>query len=456
MQKKYELNMTTGNIWLLLIKFSIPLILSSMLQILFNAADVVVVGKFAGKAELAAVGSTGALTNLILGVALGISQGCNIVCSRAYGADDKKTMQGAVHSAIALSILCGGVVMLVGIFFSKPLLLLMGSPADVVDIAAVYMKIYFAGIIPILLYNFCSAILRAVGDTKRPFIFISIAGIINICLNLIFVIVFQIGAAGVALATVISWAITSILTLVVLIKSDSIYKVELKKIRFYPAETKKIVSLGLPMGIQGMTFSLSNVVIMSAINSLGTTVIAASSAAANIEGFVWVALEAVTIASMTFISQNYGAKNFERNDKGFNAGLVLVVIVSLFFGSLATIFGRQLLSLYTNDAQVVKYGLERLRIVALYYFLGGIMQHIVNAIKGYGKAIISTFLCLFGSCLLRLVWVWFVFPVRPTFAMLLYCYPITWIITSLICRICYIKIVKNIKKRHKALANQEL
>ncbi len=451
MKKKFELNMTEGNIWMLLIKFSIPLILSSMLQILFNAADVVVVGKFAGSAELAAVGSTGALTNLILGVALGISQGCNIVCSNAFGANDKKTMQGAVHSAVALSLLCGAVIMVIGIFFSKPLLLLMGSPDDVIDLAATYMKIYFAGIIPILLYNFCSAILRAVGDTKRPFIFISIAGVINVCLNLIFVIVFHMGAAGVSLATVISWAITAVLTLIVLMRTDSIYRIELKKIRFYPAETKKIVSLGLPMGIQGMTFSLSNVVIMSAINSLGTTVIAGSAAAANIEGFVWVALEAVTIASMTFISQNYGARNFERNDKGFNAGLVLVIAVSSFMGILVNVLGTPLLSLYTNDPKVVEVGLQRLSIVALYYFFGGIMQHIVNVIKGYGKAIISTFLCLIGSCFLRLVWVWVVFPVRPTFAMLLYCYPITWIITSVVCWICYIKIAGHVKKHNSTL-----
>ena len=449
MSKKYEINMTEGNIWLLLIKFSIPLILSSMLQLLFNAADVVVVGKFAGNEALAAVGSTGALTNLILGVALGISQGCNIICSRAYGANDKKTMEGAVHSAVALSILCGAVVMVVGVLFSKPILRLMGSPDDVIDLAATYMKIYFAGIIPILLYNFCSAILRAVGDTKRPFIFISIAGVINICLNLVFVIVFHMGAAGVALATVISWAITSVLTLIVLMKTDGIYRIDLKKIRFYPRETKSIVSLGLPMGIQGMTFSLSNVVIMSAINSLGTTVIAANSAAANIEGFVWVALEAVTIASMTFISQNYGARRFDRNDKCFYIGLILVVAVSFAFGFLAYTFGRPLLSLYTSDLHVVSVGMQRLGIVALYYFLGGIMQHIVNVIKGYGRAIVSTVICLLGSCALRLVWVWIIFPARPSYIMLLNCYPATWIVTSFACWICYILIAKRIKRKYQ-------
>ncbi len=440
--------MTEGNIFILLLKFSIPLILTTMLQLLFNAADVVVVGRFAGKQSLAAVGSVGSLTNLIVNLAVGVSQGCNIVCSRAFGAKDKKSIYEIVHTSLALSLIFGIVIMFIGLTFSKQILVIMGSPKDVIDLAALYLRIYFAGIIPILVYNFCSSILRAVGDTKRPFIYILVSGIINITLNIIFVVFLKMGVAGVALATVIAWTVAAILILRTLIKTKESYRLVLKEITLYKNQVKKILAIGIPTGIQGMTFSISNVVVMSAVNSLGTSIVAGNAAASNIEGFVWCAMDSVAIAAMTFVSQNYGAKKFKRNTKGFFSSLSLVFAVGFILGNLSVAFARPLLSIYTTDELVVELGRQRLVIICGTYYIAGFMQVASSAIKGYGYAVISTAICLIGSCFLRLVWVWTVFDHYHSYEYLLYCYPITWALTFVVCFFYYLYAEKRVKNNN--------
>ena len=446
LKKRFEINMTEGNIWLLLIRFCIPLILSNIFQLLFNAADVIVVGRYVGKEALAAVGSVGAVVNLITGLAMGISVGCNILCSRKFGAGNKVSMQRAVHASVALSIICGIIIMVFGVCFSRQILHLIGTPDDVIDLAATYMRIYFGGIIPILVYNFGASILRAVGDTSRPFIYILISGVINVVLNLIFILVFDMNVAGVALATVISWAVCAVLVIRALILTDDIYKLSLKKIRLYRIESRQILGLGIPTGIQSMVFSLSNVVIQSAINSLGTIVVAGSSAATNIEGFVWMAMDAVAIAIMTFISQNYGAGKHERNSKGLIYSIVLVTGIGAVMGIGVVFIGKPLLSLYTSDEAVIAAGFIRLKIICGTYALGGVMNLIGGAIKGYGKSGVASIIAIAGACIPRLIWVYTVFKMYPRFDVLLYSYDVSWALTAIANIILYVSVHRSLKK----------
>lgn len=448
--KKFEINMTEGNILKLLISFSIPLILSNIFQLLFNAADVIVVGRFAGKEALAAVGSVSSVVNLITGLATGIAAGCNILCSRQYGSGNRDAMQKTVHTSLALSVICGIIIMFIGICFSGQILHLIGSPEDVIDLSAIYMKIYFSGIIPILIYNFGSSILRAVGDTRRPFIYILVSGIINVILNLIFVIVFGMGVAGVALATVISWAVCAVLVIKSLMATEDIYKLSIRKIKLYKSQTLQILRMGIPTGIQGMTFSLSNVVLQSAINSLGTIVVAGSAAAANIEGFVWMAMDAVSVAVMTFISQNYGAGKYERNRKGLIYSIILVTGIGIVLGMGAVFAAKPLLSFYTSDAAVMEAGVMRLRIICGTYALAGIMNLISGAIKGYGRTVGASLIAIAGACIPRLIWVWTIFKAYPQFDVLLYSYDVSWALTALANIVLFVFVHRSVKRLGKS------
>ncbi len=449
MKRKFEINMTEGNIWSLLIRFSMPLILSNIFQLLFNAADIIVVGRFAGKEALAAVGSVSSVVNLITGLATGISAGCNIICSRQYGSGNAKAMHRTVHTSLALSVICGIILMFIGICFSKQILNLIGSPSDVIDLSALYMKIYFGGIIPILIYNFGSSILRAVGDTKRPFTYILISGVINVVLNLIFVIIFNMDVAGVALATVISWAVCTVLIIKALISTEDIYKLTLNKIKLYKYETRQILNLGVPTGVQGVTFSLSNVVLQSAINSLGTVVIAGSSASANIEGFVWMAMDAVAVAIMTFISQNYGAGKYDRIKTGLVYSLLIVTGIGLILGISVVLAGRPLLSFYTSDSSVIEAGFVRLRIICGTHALGGVMNLISGAIKGYGRTVGASIIAIAGACIPRLLWVWTIFKLYPRFDVLMYSYDFSWGLTAIANIILFAVIQRSVTKNTK-------
>lgn len=448
----HEIDMCSGAILPKLIIFAIPLVLTGILQLLFNAADMVVVGKFGSPNSLAAVGSTGALVNLIVNLFIGLSTGANAVIARHYGAKNFESVRKSVHTAIFLSIVSGFAIMILGIAFSRPMLIIMGAPTDVIDLSVLYLKIYFIGAPFNMFYNFGSAILRAIGDTKRPMIYISIAGVINVVLNLIFVIVFGLDVAGVAIATVISQAVSALFLFVALVKQEGAVRLFPREIKLHTTELLQIIRIGIPGGIQSCVFSLSNVVIQSSINYLGTTVMSASAAAANIEGFVYIGINAFFNATLSFVSQNFGRHDFPRIKKIIFGAVGLVTVYCVIMGIAVNFFAQVLLGLYMSNellpSQVndyMMYGAQRLAIVAFLYFICGIMDVIVGALRGFGKSLVPMISSLCGVCGIRLVWIFtvferckdmqtanlFGFELSPL-QVLLVSYPISWTVTALI------------------------
>ena len=451
-RSSYEIDMTSGPLVGKIIRFAIPLALSGILQLLFNAADIVVVGQFVGPQALAAVGSTSALINLIVNLFIGLSIGVNVLVARYYGAGQQKDLQETVHTAVLVSLACGFILIFVGIGLSRPLLELMGTPADVIDQAVLYMRIYFVGMPVMMLYNFGSAILRAVGDTQRPLYFLFIAGVVNVILNLFFVIVFHMGVEGVAIPTVISQCISSVLVLVCLVRSDTVYRVDLKKLRIYGDKLLQMTKIGIPAGIQSATFSISNVLIQSSINSFGSIAMAGSTAGGNIEGFVWTAMDAFTQSTLSFTGQNFGAKKFHRITKVVWYNLFLVTGVGLVLGIGAYLLGPWLLQVYSTDPEVISYGLERMLLVCTPYAICGIMNVLVGAMRGLGSSLTPMVVSIFGVCVLRVVWIYTVFPLDPSFAMLFLSYPVTWAVTAAIEVVCFFVIRKKAIARAGGMA----
>ena len=384
MNKTYEMDMCNGPVLKKILIFSIPLMLSGVLQLLFNAADIIVVGRFAGSQSLAAVGSTTALINLLINIFIGLSVGANVVVARAYGGRRDKDVSEAVHTAIAVSIVSGVILIVMGFVFSKLMLELMGTPDDVIDKAVLYMRIYFAGMPVVMLYNFGSAILRAVGDTRRPLYFLTIAGVVNIVLNLFFVIVMNLDVAGVALATVLSQCISAGLVLRCLAKSEGGLKLELSKIKIHRKKMFQIFKIGLPAGMQGAIFSVSNVLIQSSVNSFGSIAMAGNAASANIEGFVYNAMNAVYQTNLSFTSQNIGGKKYTRVNKILFTCLGTVTAVGMILGFGAYAIGEELLRIYSTDPEVIRYGMLRMSIIATTYFTCGWMDTLVGSLRGIG------------------------------------------------------------------------
>ncbi len=437
--KKYEMDMCSGGILKKMLLFALPLMLSSILQLLFNAADVVVVGKFAGDNSLAAVGSNTALINLLTNLFLGLSVGANVAAARFFGAKSEDDLSRTVHTSMLLSVVSGAILTIVGLVGAKQMLIWMQTPSEVCNLAAIYLRIYFLGMIPNMLYNFGSALLRAIGDTKRPLYYLFGAGLVNVVLNLFFVIVLHMDVAGVALATVISQTISAILVVRCLMKEEGGIQLCLNKLKMDKKIVGIILRIGLPAGIQGVIFSLSNVVIQSSINIFGKTVVAGNSAASNIEGFVYVAMNAMHQATISFVSQNYGAGLCKRIGRIIVSGIGCVLVIGLVLGNLAVLFGEPLLYLYTDSADVVATGMERLLMICSLYALCGVMDVMVGALRGIGYSIIPTIVSLVGVCGLRLVWIATVFqiPEYHTVTTIYLSYPITWIITILVNVICY-------------------
>lgn len=433
----YEIDMTTGPLLGKICKFAIPLALSSILQLLFNAADIIVVGNFAGSTALAAVGSTGALINLIVNVFIGLSVGTNVLVARYYGSGQRKDLEETVHTSITVSLVGGAILIVIGIILAEPLLLLMGTPADVIDQATLYMRIFFVGMPVNMLYNFGAAVLRSVGDTKRPLYYLVIAGIVNVILNLFFVIVCHLDVAGVAIATVISQTISAALVLICLVRSDGPYSVNLKKLRIKKDKLIGMARIGLPAGFQGAIFSISNVLIQSSINSFGSTVMAGSTAAANIEGFVYVAMNAFHQAALSFTSQNIGAGKFERVNKILASCVFLVSVVGIVLGVGAYLLGTPLLGIYSSDPQVISYGLERMFLVCMPYFLCGIMDVMVGSLRGMGYSVVPMIVSIIGACGLRVLWIYTIFAVNRTLFVLFLSYPVSWAITAACHLLCY-------------------
>ena len=444
--------MTNGPLVGKIIRFAIPLALSGILQLLFNAADIIVAGRFAGSQALAAVGSTSALINLIVNLFIGLSIGVNVLVARYYGAGNRKDLHETVHTAVLISIISGVVLVFIGILLSQPLLELMGTPEDVISQSVLYMRIYFVGMPVMMLYNFGAAILRAVGDTQRPLYFLLLAGVVNVILNLFFVIVLHMGVAGVAIATVISQCISAGLVLFCLVKSNTVYRVNLKELKVYKDKLLQMVKIGVPAGIQGATFSISNVLIQSSINSFGSIAMAGSTAASNIEGFVWTAMDAFTQSTLSFTGQNFGAKKFHRITKVVWYNLALVTLVGLVLGIGAYLTGPWLLQIYSTDPEVISYGLERMLLVCAPYAICGIMNVMVGAMRGLGSSLTPMMASIFGVCVLRVVWIYTVFPLDRTFFMLFLSYPVTWLVTGLIEVVCFYFIRKRAIARAGGMA----
>ncbi|HIQ91927.1 MAG TPA: MATE family efflux transporter [Candidatus Copromonas avistercoris] len=444
MKKSYEINMCEGPILGKVLIFSIPLMLSGILQLLFNAADVIVVGRFAGSQSLAAVGSTSALINLLINVFMGFSVGVNVLVARYYGGRKERDVSETVHTAVTLSLVCGLILVAVGLALTRPLLELMGTPDDVIDKAVLYMQIYFIGMPANMLYNFGSAILRAVGDTKRPLYYLSAAGVVNVILNLISVIIFHMDVAGVALATIISQAISAVCVLRCLMRHESCLKIRLGELKIHKEKLMGIVKVGLPAGMQGAIFSISNVLIQSSVNSFGSIAMAGNTAAQNIEGFIYNAMVAVYQANLSFTSQNYGAGKFSRINRIMFICIGVVSVVGFSIGVLAYGAGTSLLSIYSSDPEVIAYGMTRLQIIGLTYFTCGIMDTMVGSIRGIGYSVLPMLVSLTGACLFRIIWIFTIFQWSHTLLTLYISYPASWVLTATAHIVCFFLIRKKL------------
>ena len=445
--KKYEIDMCSGSIFKKMLLFALPLMCSSILQLLFNAADIVVVGHFAGDHALAAVGSNTALINLLTNLFVGLSIGTNVLVAQYYGAKKEQELKETVHTSMMLSVYSGILLTIVGVIAARQILIWMQAPSEVLGLAAIYLRIYFIGMTSTMIYNFGSAILRAVGDTKRPLYYLLGAGVVNVVLNLIFVVLFQMGVAGVGAATVISQTISAFLVVRCLILEQGGIHLELKELRIHKDKFIRILQIGLPAGFQGTVFSLSNVVIQSAINSFGAVVVAGNSAASNIEGFVYMAMNAFYQATISFTSQNFGAKQYKRINKILFVGELYVIITGLVLGNLAVIFGKELLGIYSSSEEVIQTGMVRLRIIGITYALCGIMDVLVGALRGIGYSIMPMIVSLVGACGLRLIWIATVFqiPAYHSHTTIYMSYPITWTITLTVHALCFLWARRRIK-----------
>ena len=429
--------MCNGPIFKKVVLFAFPLMLSGILQLLYNAADIIVVGQFSSSDAMAAVGSTSSLINLLTNVFIGLSIGVSVLISKFYGAGQQKDIFETVHTAIGLSLICGILVGILGFIFAGTMLEWMDSPENVLPKATLYMKIYFLGMPAFMIYNFGSAALRAVGDTRRPLYYLTSSGIINILLNLLFVIVFNLSVMGVALATIISQYISASLIIWCLVKTDGACRLSLKHIRIHFRKLGAILRIGLPAGIQSSLFSISNVLIQSSVNSFGSTVMAGNTAAASLEGFVYTAMNSMSQASLSFTGQNFGAGQLKRIKRIAGICLASVSVVGLILGMAFYLLGTPLSRIYSPDQAVIDVSLIRLEIICTTYFLCGIMEVLVGLLRGMGQSLLPTTVSLLGACAFRVLWIYTVFAADKTLTTLYISYPISWLLTSFIHLVCF-------------------
>ena len=452
-RRSYEIDMVNGPIFKNMVLFVIPLILGNLLQLFYNAADLIVVSRFAGSTAMASVGATGSLSTVIINGSLGISIGASVLVSKRFGARDFDGVHKAVHSSMLLGLIAGSISAFVGIVFARNLLLLMATPeGDVLDGAVLYMQIYFAGIPASMVYNFGAAILRAVGDTKRPLYILAASGFVNVVLNLILVIGFHMGVAGVAIATAVSNYLSAAVVVYILVHSEGSYKLIIKKIRLRKDDVVEILKIGLPAGLQSMMFALANTVIQSSVNSFGKAAMAGNAAGANIEGFVYTAMNAFYQATLTLVGQNYGAKNESRIKKSMYTTILSVTVVGLVLGVSTVIFAKQLLGIYiTDSAEAIEYGIVRIVYTGLPYFLCGIMDCLAGTLRGLGYSTHSAVNSLIGACGFRIIWVNLVLPLHRTTQMLFLCWPLSWLVVIIMHLTVYLFIHKKaFAKMHEA------
>ena len=446
-KNKYEIDMCNGSIMDKLISFALPLMLSGILQLMFNAVDIIVVGHFSSSQALAAVGSTTALINVFVNLFIGVSLGTNVLAARFYAARKDKEMSEVVHTSILFALISGIVMAIIGVLLAKPALQLMQTPADVIDQSALYMRIYFLGMPFFMLYNYGAAVLRAVGDTKRPLMYLILSGIVNTLLNLFLVIVFRLAVAGVAISTIIAQCMSCILILNCLRKSESSYKLTFSGLNIKWVYLRQIFQVGIPAGIQSTVINFSNALLQSSVNSFGSTAMAGYTAANNILGFLYASVNAVTQACMSFTSQNFGVGKYKRVDLVLRDCMILTVGVSLVLGGGAYLFGNEVLRIYTNDSEVVRCGVEILSITTVPYFLCGIMDLFPGSLRGMGYSTVPMILSVVGTVGMRIFWIYRVFPFHRSLYVLFISYPASWTFTIIMQVICFICVRKIVNRR---------
>ena len=437
-KNKYEIDMCNGTIMDKLISFALPLMVSGILQLMFNAVDIVVVGRFSGSQALAAVGSTTALINVFTNLFIGVSLGANVLAARFYASGKHKEMSETVHTAITLALISGIAMSVVGLVFSRWALEVMGTPSDVIDQSTLYMRIYFLGMPFFMLYNYGAAILRAVGDTKRPLMFLIIAGVINALLNLFLVIAFHMGVAGVAIATVVSQLISCILVLRCLYMTDSSYQLRFSRLCMKKVYLVQIFQVGIPAGVQSTVINFSNALLQSSVNSFGSTAMAGYTAANNVLGFLYASVNSVTQACMSFTSQNYGVGKHKRMDRVLLDCGILSFVIAFVLGCGSYMFGNQILKIYTEDPEVIRCGVEILSITTVPYFFCGIMDLFPGALRGMGHSGVPMILSIIGTVGTRIVWIFWIFPQHRSLYTLFISYPASWIITIVMQVVCFI------------------
>lgn len=447
MKKSYEIDMCNGPLLSRILLFAFPLICSGVLQLLFNAADIIVVGRFAGSDAMAAVGSTSSLISLLVNFFIGISVGANVLVARFCGGGDLRDARETVQTALVTAIAGGFVLVIVGVLAAQPMLNLMATPDEVINQATLYMRLYFIGMPATMVYNFGAAILRAVGDTRRPLYFLLLSGAVNVVCNLFFVIVLHMGVAGVAIATVIAQFISAALILQCLSNMEGVCHADLRHLHFHLDKFKRMMQVGLPAGLQSVIFNVSNVLIQSSINSFGAIAVAGNTAASNIEGFVYTSMNALYQTSLSFTSQNLGAKNYKRIDRILLCCLAFVFVIGFLLGNGANIFGRQLLGIYSQEPEVIAYGMMRLGVVSITYFLCGMMEVVAGSVRGMGYSVLPMLVSFVGACLFRIIWIFTIFRLQHTLFNLYISYPISWLLTICAHLVCYLVIRKKVRSQ---------
>lgn len=450
MKKSSTVVMTSGAVLPILIKFMIPIMLTSVLQQLYGAVDSAVVGRFSGPEALGAIGATSSLTNLILSLFVGMSAGTGVIVAQFIGAEDDKSVSSAVHTSVAFGIASGLFLMIFGGIFAGKILQIMNVPEEILPLAKKYMTIFFLGSVPSLLYNYGSGILRAAGDSKKPLYFLIVAAVINVTFNLIFVIVFKMGVSGVAISTIMSQTVSAILVIKTLMKAEGGIKLYIKRIKFDKKMLLRIVKIGVPAGIQSSVFSFSNTIIQSTINTFGKAAVAGCAASSQVENFIYMILNAMSVASSTFISQNFGAGKFERCSKSMKISFVIVIILGTALGLALAIFKIPLLSIFTNDHEALMYGSQRIMVFALTYTFCAIMEIISGAIKGYGDAFSPMIISLVGVAGSRLLWIFTVLPFKRAISTVYIAFPVSWILTAIVLTVRYKFYRKKLEEKYKA------
>lgn len=443
-KRSRQMDMLHGSLLDKILLFALPLAASSILQQLFNSADAAVAGRFAGSQALAAVGGNAPVVSLIINLFVGMSVGANVIIANYIGQKNTKKVHEAVHTVYIMALVLGIVMMMMGQLIARPILILINTPSDVINLATLYLRIYFCGMPCVMIYNFGAAILRSVGDTKRPLYCLLISGVINVVLNVFFVVLCHLSVAGVAIATIIADTVSAGLVTWFLIRSNDIIKLNLRELTLKKEYIKKVVQIGAPAGLQGAVFSVSNVCIQAGINSFGTAAIAGSAAALNFEYFTYFSTNAFGQAAVTFVSQNYGARQFERCKKALRLSLISGMIVTAFM-SIIFVAGRTpFISIYTNDSAAIQYGIVRMAIVEMFEFIACLYEIPGGALRGIGHSLLPAILTVFGSCGLRIVWIYTVFHKFHTFQVLMSVYLVTWIVTSILVLGAYTIVTKKV------------